>query len=340
VYSGQDLPCTGVVTNTNLTELINQIDEFICNALSEVNTINLINVGEGEQIYKGISLTGKREIRSLVSSDDSVEITTNGNVIDFKVINSSPEPLIYTSQNVGNGVGVFKDENPDETFNFKTLESTDSSVQILTSGADKINFQIRHFNSVDTLPVSPLLNTVYRFQNREVFWTGSAWQLVNPRVCQFHQLPRVSIGSTNSTDLNYFSNVNTGTAKTYTVNLGTDTPAGVLAISADPMTQGTLRGAIFTRIVENCFLETLTMTRFFGGSEKILVCKSTQVNGSGLILVGEYIIETSTVTINHSLNANDIIYLFLARATASEASPGVYAQDVIESIVMNFRERL
>jgi hypothetical protein len=40
------------------------------------------------------------------------------------------------------------------------------------------------------------------------------------------------------------------------------------------------------------------------------------------------------------LNANDIIYLFLARATASEASPGVYAQDVIESIVMNFRERL
>lgn len=82
----EDLSCSGVVAGTNFTEALQQFDEFVCDAVSQLGgTTNLISVGDGAEIYKGIDGLGRREIKSITSTDDSITITENTNSIDLSV---------------------------------------------------------------------------------------------------------------------------------------------------------------------------------------------------------------------------------------------------------------
>lgn len=82
----EDLSCSGVVAGTNFTEAIQQLDEFICTAIEQAETsINLVNVGTGATIYKGVDGIGRKEIKSLTSTDNSITLSQNTNTIDFSV---------------------------------------------------------------------------------------------------------------------------------------------------------------------------------------------------------------------------------------------------------------
>ena len=79
--------CSNIETGLTLTETLEQLDAFICEKFQEINnSIDLQNVGNGVQIYKGLSLTGKRQIRSLVSEGDLLTIILAGqNEIQFSI---------------------------------------------------------------------------------------------------------------------------------------------------------------------------------------------------------------------------------------------------------------
>ena len=71
VYTGNNLSCSGILQGTILTELIEQLDTYICEAITQATgAISLISVGTGFPIYKGIDSLGRKEIKTIKSIDD------------------------------------------------------------------------------------------------------------------------------------------------------------------------------------------------------------------------------------------------------------------------------
>lgn len=150
LYQADESTCSGIPSGVTLTEYLEQLDTFICNALEEINTgINLINVGTGLGLYKGIDVLGRREIKSLITTSDILTLTANTNDITFsideEVLNTFIEEnqKTYSADNVGTGVEIYKDSTivGDNTqFNFRSLTSSGGSVTI-TQGVDSINIE-------------------------------------------------------------------------------------------------------------------------------------------------------------------------------------------------------
>jgi hypothetical protein len=82
LYTGEDLACSGIKSQTILTDLIQQLDDFICNIETQQPTLNIVNVGTGAGVYKGI-VGSNRQLRSIKSPDGSVgvAVSPNGNEI-------------------------------------------------------------------------------------------------------------------------------------------------------------------------------------------------------------------------------------------------------------------
>lgn len=86
LYTGNDLACSGIKSQTILTELIQQLDEFICTKSQETNQIiTLINIGTGAGVYKGVDLQGRKEIRRINGAGDLVTVTENANDISISI---------------------------------------------------------------------------------------------------------------------------------------------------------------------------------------------------------------------------------------------------------------
>lgn len=81
LYTGEDLACSGIKSQTILTDLIQQLDTFICN-IGGQPTLNIVNVGTGAGVYKG-AVGNDRQLRSIKSPDGSVGValSSNGNEI-------------------------------------------------------------------------------------------------------------------------------------------------------------------------------------------------------------------------------------------------------------------
>lgn len=85
IVLAEDLECSGVEAGTILTEAIQQVDNYFCTAISELYaSMNLVNVGAGARIYKGVDGIGRKEIRS-ITSNGSIVITENTNEIQLVV---------------------------------------------------------------------------------------------------------------------------------------------------------------------------------------------------------------------------------------------------------------
>ena len=105
LYTGADLACSGIKSGTILTDLIEQLDAFICQVLGEPvpvrtpitpstpvapqQSFGLINIGDGMQSYRipdaQTNLQGLKEIRTLKSVSDSisVNVSSSGNEIEI-----------------------------------------------------------------------------------------------------------------------------------------------------------------------------------------------------------------------------------------------------------------
>jgi hypothetical protein len=84
--SGATTECSNIDDNLTLTDFLSQQDAYICEKVDSVSGFTTLrNVGTGVEIYKGIDSIGRKEIRRIKSTDNSVTITQNTTDIDLSV---------------------------------------------------------------------------------------------------------------------------------------------------------------------------------------------------------------------------------------------------------------
>lgn len=84
-YDGPVLECSGITTPDTLTQIIHKLDKFICDKFENTFIGELLNIGTGAKIYKRTNITGRQEVRTLESEDNSVIIKEKDNTISFKI---------------------------------------------------------------------------------------------------------------------------------------------------------------------------------------------------------------------------------------------------------------
>ncbi len=91
VYKGLDLACSSIEQDTLLTQVIRDMDAFICNRFeSAVSALSLTNIGTGENVYKGVDNLGRREIKRIQQGDNiQITSTSDGNSIRISNLDSS-----------------------------------------------------------------------------------------------------------------------------------------------------------------------------------------------------------------------------------------------------------
>lgn len=111
----EDLECSGILKGQTETEVLKQLDAYICERFNSVeNFFKLVNVGSGAQVYKGISILGEKEIRTLVDSN-LINIVQGTNDITISVDETALNTFIeanqktYSATNIGTGANVYKD---------------------------------------------------------------------------------------------------------------------------------------------------------------------------------------------------------------------------------------
>jgi hypothetical protein len=102
---------TVVPKNTLLTVALDNILQFLKVKIEEIqNYFKVVNTGLGSKIYSGNTLLGEKKLRSLTSSDNSVDIVETANEIDITVQAIVPDGSETKLQNgtntTVNGVGT------------------------------------------------------------------------------------------------------------------------------------------------------------------------------------------------------------------------------------------
>lgn len=162
VTLAEDLTCSNILKGQTETEVLKQLDAYICSRFNSVtNFLQLINVGGGSEIYKGDTLLGKKQLRTLVDSGlinltqgvDTITITVDevalGNVI--KNVQKT-----YTTTNIGLGAQVYKNSTVvvDNTqFNLRKIKSSDSSVSVVEL-SDDIDITVNQNNFVRVIKIN------------------------------------------------------------------------------------------------------------------------------------------------------------------------------------------
>lgn len=146
----EDLVCSNILKGQTLNEVIVQLDAYICERFESVENFNqLINVGNGSQIYKGDNLLGKKQIRTLIDSG-LINLAQGTDTVTISVDEAALNTFIETNQktysalNTGIGSEIYKSSTVvgDNTqFNIRKIKSSDSSVNIV-QGTDDINITV------------------------------------------------------------------------------------------------------------------------------------------------------------------------------------------------------
>lgn len=164
IYDGDDLECSKIKKNTILTELIQQLDAFICEVKEELKKyFTLINIGAGKKIYAGDNLLGNKKLRTINKSGDLITVTeaTEEIVIglDEQELENTITELIpnYNAENVGTGSEIFKEE-VSNTFKFKTLKSEDNSV-VITEEENEIDLKANFKSCIKSSDKSIIVET-------------------------------------------------------------------------------------------------------------------------------------------------------------------------------------
>lgn len=101
VYKNNDLTCTGVPGDDTLENIIKGLDTAICEKFELFTGYGaLINTGAGAEIYKGNDVQGRRELRTVESSDESVSIVETENTIDITIEPQDIKPLVSNDNTV------------------------------------------------------------------------------------------------------------------------------------------------------------------------------------------------------------------------------------------------
>jgi hypothetical protein len=139
----EDLNCLGIEGGQTLTETIIQIDEGICNKISDLQSrLSLVNVGTGQFIYKGLDTFGRKEIKSITKTGDYILLTGNTNDINISFDENKLNEFItggaksYSVSSTGTGIDILNGQTVttnNTDFKFKKLNTTNLK---LTNGQE------------------------------------------------------------------------------------------------------------------------------------------------------------------------------------------------------------
>ena len=147
-YTGDNLPCTEILQGTLMTEVILQLDTYLCDLSEQLaNSFSLISIGDGTRVFRGVDGIGRKEIRSLISTNTIITIDLS---VDDKEIEIGLDTLVlkdfiqdnqitYSVANVGTGAGVYKQAirtGDNVEFKLRKIKSTQNSFSIVESGDD------------------------------------------------------------------------------------------------------------------------------------------------------------------------------------------------------------
>lgn len=158
VFSGNDLPCSGITTGQTLTETVEQLDTFICEKVNDItNALTLKNIGTGSEVYKGVDLLGRKEIRKINSVGSLATVTQNANDISVSIDETNLNTFIennqktYTVANVGTGAQAYKDSTVvgnNTQYNFRTVVKQDlgdgvSFLRDIQQNTNELNVRVK-----------------------------------------------------------------------------------------------------------------------------------------------------------------------------------------------------
>lgn len=136
-----------------MTEVIGQLDTYLCDLSTQLsNSFSLISVGAGTRVYKGVDGIGRKEIRSITSTDSIVTIGLSTDDKEIEIgLNSEvlkgfiqSNQITYSAINVGAGAGVYKEAirtNDNVELKFKKIKSADGTV-IISEGTNEIDIRV------------------------------------------------------------------------------------------------------------------------------------------------------------------------------------------------------
>lgn len=185
-YNGDVLECSGIEPGTNLNDVIEQLDEKICATLQDIDILGgIINVGEGEELYAGETVSGQKKIKTILGSDEILVTSTEEEVlidVDSEWLDSIATATYDGASPANNQVGDITvgyeltgmtwQEIVEKMLviylvpqlNSLTIQGQASTVEVGTTVAGLKNFTFSIVNSSniapDTLSVTDLTNSV------------------------------------------------------------------------------------------------------------------------------------------------------------------------------------
>lgn len=171
-YNGEKLECSGIDKGGTINDIFKKLDRFICERMENISGAigALVNIGNGKKLFKGTDGTGRSQIRTLVSSDNSVSIEEDNDTIDLKSETVKLKPVgdgnpIYIGEDDGGkseitslkdlkepldneGVSVYKQFNTfSKNHEFRALKNTDGTLDILqTNNYIEINSKSQSYS--------------------------------------------------------------------------------------------------------------------------------------------------------------------------------------------------
>lgn len=187
LYTGPNLPCSGIESKTILTDLIEQLDEFICTKVDQTSAlVTLINVGEGEDIYAGDNLLGKkiRTIQTTNIGDGPIELLLP---IDF----DAQDGLLIPAKTLDSDTLYLTENNDTINIEVPTIENI-FYVDPLSNSSEEIGTRVKPFKTlkgaIDAFIDAPnggtILSPIYGYTTKI--------ELLN-NVNVYSNLPRISV---------------------------------------------------------------------------------------------------------------------------------------------------
>ena len=157
----EDLECSGIEKGQTLTEVLVQLDAFICEKFNQtVAYFNLLNVGTGAEVYKGVNGVGNKLIRKINKVGNLITVTQNTDDISLSIDETAlgtfieNNQLTYTVSNLGTDpsrVKIYKDSTTvgnNTQFNFRSVVKQDlgngvSFLRDIQENTNELNVRIR-----------------------------------------------------------------------------------------------------------------------------------------------------------------------------------------------------
>jgi|GEM_PF-1395644 hypothetical protein len=161
IYKGNLLTCIGAEIPETLEVLIHKLDKAICDKLQDIGSLNqLENVGGGIELYVGDSNTGKKQIATLRSPDDSVSITYNNETREVNIEVDIPQIQNFIFGSEDGTVDITRNEEGNEVdFSFEFVQeflTLESETITITDGSEpnskklEVNFPPQEFLTLES----------------------------------------------------------------------------------------------------------------------------------------------------------------------------------------------